>query len=586
MRRVGVRIAVLLTLAPLLGCGADYYVDSSAGADDAAGTVPSAPYRSLAKLASLRLEPGDTVHFKRGSVFRGALRFAGNGLEGEPIRLAAYGEGARPEFRGSVCPAGWQSHRGELYKTALPREQIVGDRTVNGVFACSDNGLPVRLRPAKGRLPEAPGRYAYDWDAETLYVMTPDGKPPATHRLEVAVLSPILALEGRSWLEFEDLAFAFGNRGHIRIERCRDLLFRRCASLFQGMSNNNVYLGEASRRVQFIECFLYESYSNGLTMRDGTTQCVVRGCTIVKIAGHNDCVDCHAGPTVDGKRTQLAGDANVFEGNVFGLCNENAIDITSGDHHVLRGNICYQTGQAAILIGHDADHILVENNICFESKRQGIKVGGTKEEGSRGANRVIGNLCYANARSGILVEMNDTKVFNNTIVNSAERDGLIVMKEGFGSELRNNLIAALEPPKRDGVLCMEFSGGSPTLFNVKFSHHLFYDASRPDGLLITSDYRQVPLEEYPWKYGTGESLMHADPKFRDPAADRFFLAPDSPAVDAGTDVGLPFKGKAPDIGWKELGGEAAAPAYPPFLIGDGRNDEAEVLYLWGGRATE
>jgi hypothetical protein len=34
----------------------------------------------------------------------------------------------------------------------------------------------------------------------------------------------------------------------------------------------------------------------------------------------------------------------------------------------------------------------------------------------------------------------------------------------------------------------------------------------------------------------------------------------SPLVDAGVDVGLPFAGATPDIGWFELGGEACAEA--------------------------
>jgi hypothetical protein len=60
----------------------------------------------------------------------------------------------------------------------------------------------------------------------------------------------------------------------------------------------------------------------------------------------------------------------------------------------------------------------------------------------------------------------------------------------------------------------------------------------------------------------------------------YFLTPDSPGIDAGTDVGLPFAGKAPDVGWKELGSEGTAPKYPPVLI-DGKDDEDIILYLWG-----
>ena len=49
----------------------EYYFDSEAGSDENKGTSAAQPYQSLAKLAELELKPGDVVHFKRGSVWRG-----------------------------------------------------------------------------------------------------------------------------------------------------------------------------------------------------------------------------------------------------------------------------------------------------------------------------------------------------------------------------------------------------------------------------------------------------------------------------------------------------------------------------------
>ncbi|OGO15217.1 MAG: hypothetical protein A2Z14_08330 [Chloroflexi bacterium RBG_16_48_8] len=47
--------------------------------------------------------------------------------------------------------------------------------------------------------------------------------------------------------------------------------------------------------------------------------------------------------------------------------------------------------------------------------------------------------------------------------------------------------------------------------------------------------------------------VYGDPLFVDPAGGDFHLKANSPAMDAGVDVGLPYNGAAPDIGAYEFG---------------------------------
>ena len=113
-------LPLLLAATSVAGHTADYFLDSQSGSDDNPGTTPAAPLRSLGKLAALSLRPGDTVHFRRGSTFRGRLRFQGNGTEAAPIRLVAYNEGPKPEVLGSITLNDWERHTGDVYKAALP----------------------------------------------------------------------------------------------------------------------------------------------------------------------------------------------------------------------------------------------------------------------------------------------------------------------------------------------------------------------------------------------------------------------------------------------------------------------------------
>ena len=81
--------------------GTTYYVDSNGGNDSNEGTSEGKAFRTLDKVNTLDLEPGDTVLLKRGSVFEDqALKFTkeDSGTAEAPVRISAYGEGSRPQI--------------------------------------------------------------------------------------------------------------------------------------------------------------------------------------------------------------------------------------------------------------------------------------------------------------------------------------------------------------------------------------------------------------------------------------------------------------------------------------------------------
>lgn len=80
--------------------GTTYYVDSSFGSDEAAGTSEAEAWKSLDKVNAMTFAPGDKILFKAGSVFKGNLHPAGVGEEGYPITVEMYGTGAKPMIIG------------------------------------------------------------------------------------------------------------------------------------------------------------------------------------------------------------------------------------------------------------------------------------------------------------------------------------------------------------------------------------------------------------------------------------------------------------------------------------------------------
>lgn len=77
---------------------ATYYVDSVSGKPENDGLselTPKSSYREI------DIQPGDTILFKAGSVYRDAIQ-SPNGEEGKIIKYDMYGEGDKPLFLGSV----------------------------------------------------------------------------------------------------------------------------------------------------------------------------------------------------------------------------------------------------------------------------------------------------------------------------------------------------------------------------------------------------------------------------------------------------------------------------------------------------
>ena len=292
MRRGAWMLAALVVFAASASAR-DYYFHSERGGDRNPGTR-DAPYRTLDRLARIRLKPGDRVLLNRGATFRGRLILRAVGTRERPIRVTTWGEGLRPEILGSIRVTSWRLHKGEVYATTMAPKRFVGPRRPCSVYQYDTGRVPVRLLRERAT-PTERGRFFYDGKAGTLYIRTSDGRPPSEHRIEVPVLDQIGFLRGLRWVEIEGLTILFGNCRHLVLRDCQDVTIRDCASLFVGWYGNpNICILEHSARVRVERCFLYENINCGILLSSGANNCRIANCTIVKCAG-NDGVTIHSG---------------------------------------------------------------------------------------------------------------------------------------------------------------------------------------------------------------------------------------------------------------------------------------------------
>jgi hypothetical protein len=98
----------LLTSSAYAEGGNNYYVDSVGGSDKNSGTSENEPWASLTPVHAHNFQPGDVIHFKRGSSWTGGLVIDDSGVEGNPILFKAYGSGEKPIISN---PGSWDSNR-------------------------------------------------------------------------------------------------------------------------------------------------------------------------------------------------------------------------------------------------------------------------------------------------------------------------------------------------------------------------------------------------------------------------------------------------------------------------------------------
>lgn len=83
-----------------------FYVDNIEGNDLNSGITKEKALKSIEKVNSILLSPGDEVRFKCGGTWQGMLQPKGNGEKYAPIRISSYGEGEKAEIDGAGAYAG------------------------------------------------------------------------------------------------------------------------------------------------------------------------------------------------------------------------------------------------------------------------------------------------------------------------------------------------------------------------------------------------------------------------------------------------------------------------------------------------
>ncbi len=164
--------------------GTTYYVSSSGGLDSNGGTSSGSPFKTIAKVNTLVLQPGDRVLFKCGDTWRGEmLRVTASGTAANPITFSSYPATTcsnKPILSGAQPITGWSLDFGNVYYAdlnSLGNASKFPPSTVSGVNQLFKNGQRLGI----GRWPNidaADGGYS-TIDSQPSSIQFSDNELPA-----------------------------------------------------------------------------------------------------------------------------------------------------------------------------------------------------------------------------------------------------------------------------------------------------------------------------------------------------------------------------------------------------------------------
>jgi len=426
-------IAFILLLAASLQANATGYYIAASGNDNNNGTSSSTPFKTIAKLNTIVLRPGDKIFFRRGDTFRGQLNIKQSGTASQPITITSYGHGTLAVISGSEYVNNWSLHKGKIYKAALNVNPVM-------VFYKSTLHLPARY-PNSGFLTidKANGKKGfYDaaltqtkgyWNGASLHNRMVRWKY-GEHEVEsfanghITIIGPIEYDFTKGWGYFlSDKMEALDAAGEFYFNPSQQELYLWSVSL---PANNSA---EAS------------VYEYGINIENAS---YIR---ISNISFRHQQVD---GVNADYGYTDIS-----IQQCRFNAIYRKAIYLNYVNNVVIKNNIItdiYGMGIHA----WDSKHIIVQNNTI---KRIGLYAGRAAKDGY-GALQIGGDINYANISfnildsigySGLSFFSKNTQIENNLINNfclTIDDGGAIyiwsdndyINRNGTGCVIRNNII--------------------------------------------------------------------------------------------------------------------------------------------------
>jgi len=582
----------------LVWAGTYYYVDSALADTHPASATPdcttynpttyvcgtgsSSAYKTIADINASSFSPGDSILFRKGESWREQLNYPSSGSAGNPITFGTYGTGAAPIISGSdLITGGWTKDSTHIWKATVTTQP-------NIVYLNSTRGIQVADKA------HIVAEFNWFWGSGVLYVWSPNDDDPSGHYttpgIEAGARSyGVLRTNDKSYVTANGLAFRGGNEQGINVGSVSvtGIVFQNC--IVERNSEDGFILKGSSiaHDVTIDHCTIQDNGNWGIAVSYQYTASSQISNNLITRNGLNSIANSQEYSQIDG----ILGNFNIFGNTISETCPAGCNQSGSS------GDFCHGIYYSA---GFGGDRTIPANiyqntsynnpygvgikavgsaniyqNTTYGNHQQGISLG--QNDSTNVVFNVYDNVIYGNGNSGNddggIVELNKgagtiaLTIENNTVYQNGNTNGHEIKIEDSLEALtiKNNILWATPTRRTLGVIF------APT-GTVSIDYNLHWRADGAPSIRYGDTY---PTWAQWQDLGFDRHGVNADPLFTNAAGNIFTLQGASPAIDAGTNVGLTQdilggtvpQGRAPDMGAYEFqgGAQSSPPAAPSGL---------------------
>jgi parallel beta-helix repeat protein len=568
---------------------ATYYVDAKNGNDSNTGTSAASPWKTLGKINESSLQPGDSILFKRGEVWREQLNLPSSGAEGRPIVLDAYGSGPLPVISGTdpVPAASWSvTSVAQVWQARVATEPNVV--IFDGAKGAKQTALENLKQPND-----------WFWSAGTLYIFAPTNPAQAFAKsgVEAGARMSAINLSGKSYVAIRNLEvsganaapYALGSNiwaialtrkgpppGHLDLNHC----------VVVNSAGDGIHLEGASGST--VDSNLVANNENvGIQIYHSLADFPVSDVTVSNNEVHHNkfiginLAGCPGGTSCRGvNNLQQIGPSKIRVIGNRSYDNGAGIYLHQTTDSLVAGNLSYANldtsrrgeGYCVGLSGSSSN--IVEKNECYQAAHAGIELSIDISKPAVGSsNNIIRyNVVHDNGSNGLMTDYHpseNNKFLYNIVYNHP--NGSCIFANNTGHMFFNNTCYN----NRNGIY-LYVSKTTPQTGNITIKNNIIANSARQHIVIEAGVQGPVELsnnEYFPddaqkfnlrnslsdlagWKAKTGQDVnsFFADPRFivaTPTGPNDFHLQNGSPAIGKGAQTEF-TEGLAADLKWPEV----------------------------------
>lgn len=499
-----------------------YYVDATLGNDANSGLTPQSAWKTLNKVNTFNLQPGNSVALKRGEVWREKLTLnsSSNGNPNAYIKITAYGEGKKPQINHADLVIGnWTNIGNNVWSinisTTIDNDELWFGKNDTIFWGYRKSGISSLTQD-------------FNWyqSGNLLYVYALNNPSTYYQWIQYAMRGSSIS---KQYIWLDNLDFAFGGKSggddyNLRTNNAHYMKITNCDFRYSGA--DNIYFLSSYALIQ--NCNIYESVVHGVYF------------------GAYSPYKCY---------NNIFEYNNVWNNyyNEIDMMNVNQPKEITGNHHIRFNRIFETSGRPAWATGSTWGSSLIGSQTTPLTKIF-----------------IYGNIYWKNKSAGIGISnyTDSIFIFNNVFANTQVYDGIFTQDFGDTSHvwIYNNIFY------NNGLRQLKIGNGDES--NKIFDYNLYYFLSNYLGEYLGTNYSDLNS----WRTITGQDInsIQADPLFVDPTNGDFRLQSTSPARDAGTDLGQQFnidilgilrpQGGGWDMGAYEYFEDLTVDTIPPRII--------------------